>query len=288
LRCGDSNHHGSDRLNNLRKIDANRIDHSSRVRRAGEQQADTSKIGSAVGRSRREAEAAMNIQNRLVTTDLARRAELVASIAAAAADAVDRETKFPAEAIAAARAQRLLGILVPTELGGEEASVSDVVDVCYARGRSCASTGMIYAMHQMMVAALVRHAGADAWHRRLLRRIADEQLLLASSTTEGQGGGDLRKSACAVERRNERIALEKSATVIFYGAQADVLDGAARARLAADRSGAGCPRGGRLSARAAGRLGHARHARHLQRGLHAQGRGRAGPGALRCLSQGAQ
>src|SRR5580704_4161588 len=72
------------------------------------------------GRSRREAEAAMNIQNRLVTTDLTRRAELVASIAAAAADAVDRETKFPAEAIAAARAQRLLGILVPAELGGEE------------------------------------------------------------------------------------------------------------------------------------------------------------------------
>ena len=165
----------------------------------------------------------MNIQNRLVTADLTRRAELVASIAAAAADAVDRETKFPAEAIAAARAQRLLGILVPTELGGEEASVSDVVDVCYALGRACASTGMIYAMHQMMVAALVRHAGGDAWHRHLLRRIADEQLLLASSTTEGQGGGDLRKSSCAVERRNERITLQKSATVISYGAQADVL-----------------------------------------------------------------
>ena len=78
----------------------------------------------------------MNIQNRLVTADLTRRAEVVASIAAAAADTVDRETKFPTEAIAAARAQRLLGILVPAELGGEEASVSDVVDVCYALGRA--------------------------------------------------------------------------------------------------------------------------------------------------------
>jgi len=165
----------------------------------------------------------MNIQNRLVTTDLTRRAELVASIAADAAEAVDRETKFPSEAITAARAQRLLGILVPAELGGEEASVSDVVDVCYALGRACASSGMIYAMHQMMVAALVRHAGDSEWHRRLLRRICDEQLLLASSTTEGQGGGDLRKSSCAVEPRDARIGLEKSATVISYGAQADVL-----------------------------------------------------------------
>jgi acyl-CoA dehydrogenase len=165
----------------------------------------------------------MNIQNRLVTTDLTGRAELVAAIAAAAADEVDRETKFPKEAIAAARAQRLLGILVPAELGGEEASVSDVVDVCYALGRACASTGMIYAMHQMMVAALVRHAGGSAWHRRLLKRIVDEQLLLASSTTEGQGGGDLRKSSCAVERAGARMNLEKSATVISYGAEADVL-----------------------------------------------------------------
>ena len=34
----------------------------------------------------------------------------------------------------------LLGILVPTELGGEGASVSDVADLCYVLGRSCAST----------------------------------------------------------------------------------------------------------------------------------------------------
>lgn len=167
----------------------------------------------------------MNFQNRLepAPTGLRQRAELVASIAAAAADEVDREAKFPEAAIAAARAQRLLGILVPGVLGGEGASVSDVVDVCYALGRTCASTGMIYAMHQMMVAALVRHAGGSGWHRLLLHRIAGEQLLLASSTTEGSDGGDLRKSSCAVERRNARIRLEKIATVISYGAEADVL-----------------------------------------------------------------
>src|SRR5690348_16281952 len=155
--------------------------------------------------------------------DLKRRAQAVAAVAAEHAAAVDAQARFPAEAFSAVRAQRLLGILVPADLGGEEASVSDVVDVCYALGRACASTGMIYAMHQMMVAALVRHGGSDAWHRRLLRRIADEQLLLASSTTEGQGGGDLRKSSCAVERHDERITLQKSATVISYGARADVL-----------------------------------------------------------------
>jgi len=149
------------------------------------------------------------------------RTAAVAAIAAACAAAVDRDARFPEEAISAARAQRLLGIMVPQQLGGDEKSISDIVDVCYRLGRACASTAMIYAMHQTKVACLVRHGRNSAWHERLLRRIAGEQLLLASSTTEGQGGGDIRSSAAAVERSGSRIGLERRATVISYGAQAD-------------------------------------------------------------------
>ena len=163
------------------------------------------------------------LQSFSVTNDLKLRAEVVAAAAAKSADAVDRDTRFPAEAFLAAREQRLLDILVPADLGGDGASISDVVDVCYVLGRACASTAMIFAMHQIMVAILVRHARNSPWHRRLLRRLSTEQLLLASSTTEGQGGGDLRKSACAVERTGSRMALEKSATVVSYGAQADAI-----------------------------------------------------------------
>ena len=80
---------------------------------------------------------------------------------------------------------------------------------------------MIFAMHQIMVTILVRHAPNSAWHRWLLRRLCAEQLLLASSTTEGQGGGNLRSSACAVETAGAGITVAKSATVISYGAEAD-------------------------------------------------------------------
>src|SRR6267154_735985 len=137
-------------------------------------------------------------QSYSLTDDLRLRAEIVADAAAKNADAVDREARFPKEAFLAARAQRLLDILVPADLGGTGASVSDVVDVCYVLGRACASTAMIFAMHQIMVSILVRHARNSPWHRRLLRRLSIEQLLLASSTTEGMGGGDLRASTCAV------------------------------------------------------------------------------------------
>jgi acyl-CoA dehydrogenase len=156
-----------------------------------------------------------------LTKDLKRRAQAAAAVAGQHAAAVDSAARFPAEAFSAARAQRLLGILVPVELGGEGASISDVVDVCYVLGRACGSTAMIYAMHQIMVACLVRHAPGSVWHNALLRRLCAEQLLLASSTTEGQGGGDLRKSDCAVVQDGARFTLTKSATVMSYGAQAD-------------------------------------------------------------------
>jgi acyl-CoA dehydrogenase len=149
------------------------------------------------------------------------RAETVAAAAAENADAVDRDARFPEETFAAARAQRLLGMMVPIDLGGDGASVSDVVDVCYMLGKDCASSAMIFAMHQIMVAILVRHARNSAWHQELLRRLALEQLLLASSTTENQTGGDVRASACVVERSGPHMALVKNATVMSYGAQAD-------------------------------------------------------------------
>jgi acyl-CoA dehydrogenase len=163
-----------------------------------------------------------------LTQDIKRRAQAAATVAAAHAAAADGEARFPSEAFSAIRAQRLLGMLVPVELGGEGARISDVVNVCYVLGRACGSTAMIFAMHQIMVACLVRHAAGSAWHQQMLRRLVAEQLLLASSTTEGQGGGDLRKSDCAVVQDGGRFTLTKSATVMSYGAQADAVVTTAR------------------------------------------------------------
>ena len=156
-----------------------------------------------------------------VGDDLRSRAEKAAATASRNADSVDRDARFPKEAIAAAKSERLLGIMVPHDLGGEGANISDSVDVCYMLGRACASTAMIYAMHQTKVALLVRHGRGSNWHESLLRRLYLDQLLLASSTTEGQAGGDVRKSAAAVEQHGSRISLEREATVISYGEHAD-------------------------------------------------------------------
>jgi acyl-CoA dehydrogenase len=145
----------------------------------------------------------------------------VAAAAASEADAVDREGRFPQAAIDAARAQKLLGIQIPVAFGGHGASIFEITDMCYTLGRACASTAMIFAMHQTKVACLVRHGTGSKWHETLMRRVAAEQMLLASSTTEGQNGGNIRFSTAAVEHAGAEISLVRNATVISYGAQAD-------------------------------------------------------------------
>lgn len=149
------------------------------------------------------------------------RTAAVAAVAAAEAVDVDRAARFPQAAIDAARQQKLLGAQIPTAFGGYGASVFDITDMCYTLGRACSSTAMIFAMHQTKVACLVRHGTGSAWHEALMRRVASEQMLLASSTTEGQNGGNIRSSSAAIEGGETGISLERNATVISYGAQAD-------------------------------------------------------------------
>jgi acyl-CoA dehydrogenase len=149
------------------------------------------------------------------------RTAAVASVAAAEASDVDGEARFQKSAIDAARQQKLLGAQIPTAFGGDGASIFDITDMCYTLGRACSSTAMIFAMHQTKVACLVRHGTGSQWHETLMRRVATEQLLLASSTTEGQNGGNIRSSAAAIEQNETGISLTRNATVISYGAQAD-------------------------------------------------------------------
>ena len=157
-----------------------------------------------------------------------KRAEHVASVAERFAAAVDSEGRFPAEAFAAIREQRLLGMMISTELGGGGARAADVADVCAILGAACSSTGMIFAMHQVKVACLVRHHQNNEWQLQFQRDVAKHEWLLASSTTEGNNGGDIRSSEAPVQIEGSRLSLVRDASCISYGADADAIVTTAR------------------------------------------------------------
>jgi acyl-CoA dehydrogenase len=155
------------------------------------------------------------------STSYSVRARLASEAALLHAPAVDAGARFPSEAFAEIKKQRLLGVMVPEALGGEGATVAELADVCFVLGQGCASTALIFAMHQIKMACIIRHAKGNAALERILREVATQQLLLASSTTEGQAGGNVRSSEAAVERAGDQVTLERKATVISYAMEAD-------------------------------------------------------------------
>ncbi len=94
-------------------------------------------------------------------------------VAGAHADDVDLAARFPNEAIDALREERLLSALVPEALGGIELPFEAVAEACFELGRRCGATGLIFAMHQIQVATLVRHLTDAPSFEQYLRDLAE-------------------------------------------------------------------------------------------------------------------
>lgn len=148
---------------------------------------------------------------------------IAAEVAAAHADEVDREARFPSETLAALREERALSALVPRGLGGAEASLEAVALSCFELGRRCAASGMVFAMHQIQIACLVDHRAGGEWFDGYLREVVAEQRLIASITSEVGTGGDMGRSVAAVSAPDDtgRVRFEKQAPTVSYGGHAD-------------------------------------------------------------------
>ncbi|BDX34493.1 acyl-CoA dehydrogenase [Mycobacterium antarcticum] len=148
-------------------------------------------------------------------------ADVVGS-AAAAADAVDRHARFPAEAVEAMRAANFLSCSLPTGLGGRSASITELAAIARALGAACSSAAMVFAMHHTQALVLTKYANSGPI-AELTASIAADESLLASATTEITTGGDIGSSTCAIDVEDETVTLRKNASVISYGQYADFI-----------------------------------------------------------------
>ena len=143
-------------------------------------------------------------------------------VAAPNAEEVDREARFPVEAVEALREANALSAYVPRELGGAGLSLEAIAEACFELGRRCGATGMVFAMHQIQVVCIARHLEGSPWFEQYLREVAAEQRLIASITSEVGTGGDMGKSVAAVSDPEGGMAgFEKQAPTVSYGGHAD-------------------------------------------------------------------
>ncbi len=145
-------------------------------------------------------------------------------VAAPDAEAVDRDARFPAEAIEALRAEQALSAFIPIEFGGHGVAFETIATACFELGRRCGATAMVFAMHQIQVVSIVRHLKDAPWFEDYLKAVSREQRLIASVTSEIGTGGDMGRSVAALTPAEDGSrTFEKQAPTVSYGAHADDL-----------------------------------------------------------------
>jgi acyl-CoA dehydrogenase len=148
-------------------------------------------------------------------------ARIAREVAGPAADSVDREARFPTEAIDALRKARMMSAFVPHDRGGFGCGMIELASMCESLGQHCSAASMVFAMHQIQVACLVRHGMKSPVLAAYVAELVEKQNLIASVTSEVGVGGEMRTSICAVERAAGRFTLAKDASTISYGEHAD-------------------------------------------------------------------
>jgi butyryl-CoA dehydrogenase len=139
--------------------------------------------------------------------------EFARSVVKPVAAEVDRDHRFPREAIAGARELDLLGILVPTEYGG--AGLDHLAfTVCIEElAVACASTAVIVDVHNSVACEPILLFGTEEQKRAWLPRMASGEVMGAFALTEPTSGSDAAALKTTARRHGDEYVL--SGTKIF-------------------------------------------------------------------------
>ncbi len=116
--------------------------------------------------------------------------ELAQGVVRPLAAEVDREHRFPEEAVRAAAEAGLLGVLIPREYGGAGLDALAFAICIEELAQACASTSVIVDVHTSVGSEPILLFGTEEQKRRWLPRLASGELLGAFALTEPASGSD--------------------------------------------------------------------------------------------------
>ncbi len=139
--------------------------------------------------------------------------ELAQSVALPFAAEVDRDHRFPEEAVSAAADAGLLGVLIPREYGGAGLDALAFTLCIDELARACASTSVIIDVHTSVGSEPILLFGTEEQKRRWLPRLASGDLLGAFALTEPASGSDAASLKTSARRFGDGYVL--NGTKIF-------------------------------------------------------------------------
>jgi acyl-CoA dehydrogenase len=133
--------------------------------------------------------------------------ELAQGVVQPLAAEVDRDHRFPEEAIKAAAAAGLMGVLIPREYGGAGLDALAFAICVEELAQACASTAVIVDVHTSVGTEPILLFGDEEQKRTWLPRLASGELLGAFALTEPAAGSDAAALKTMARRNGDGYVL---------------------------------------------------------------------------------
>jgi alkylation response protein AidB-like acyl-CoA dehydrogenase len=139
--------------------------------------------------------------------------ELAQDVVQPLAEGVDRDHRFPDEAVKAAAEAGLMGVLIPREYGGVGLDALAFAICIEELAQACASTSVIVDVHTSVGSEPILLFGTEEQKRQWLPRLASGEILGAFALTEPASGSDAASLKTTARRNGDGYVL--SGTKVF-------------------------------------------------------------------------
>ncbi|OLC55234.1 MAG: acyl-CoA dehydrogenase [Chloroflexi bacterium 13_1_40CM_4_68_4] len=136
---------------------------------------------------------------------------------------IDREARFPAEAVRKLGELGFMGMMVPSEYGGAGLDAISYAVALEEINRADASVGVIMSVQNSLVCGALLTDGSEEQKRRFLPRLASGELLGCFALSEPQAGSDASNLKCAAVRQGDHWIINGTKNFITSGAHAGVV-----------------------------------------------------------------
>ena len=133
--------------------------------------------------------------------------ELAQGVVLPLAAEVDREHRFPDEAVKAAADAGLMGVLIPSEYGGAGLDALAFAICIEELAQACASTSVIVDVHTSVGSEPILLFGTEDQKRKWLPKLASGELLGAFALTEPASGSDAASLKTSARRNGSGYVL---------------------------------------------------------------------------------
>ncbi|MBI5552142.1 MAG: acyl-CoA dehydrogenase family protein [Desulfobacterales bacterium] len=149
--------------------------------------------------------------------------EFARRVVAAGAAERDRTKQFPAQVLRQMGELGLLGMMVPTELGGSGSDAVGYVSALSEIAYACAATAVVMSVQNSIVCESLLRFGTPAQQERFLMPLAQGKTIGAFAMTEPEAGSDPVSQSTTAVRDGDFYILEGTKRFITSGKNAGIV-----------------------------------------------------------------